>query len=748
MTIEISTNETLNPEKTLAFLAPEGPLSRILPSFEARQEQIDMMRDVIEAYNTSKVALIEAGTGTGKSIAYLLPAILWAIHTGERTLISTNTINLQEQLLYKDIPLLAKAMGHKINAVLVKGMGNYLCLRKLFDVQQESQLIPGDEEAVELQKIEKWGNTTSEGSRSNLSFMPKQAIWEKVCAESDTCTREKCPFYKKCFFFKARKQANDAQIMISNHSLLFSDLAFRSMSENGAGILPDYKRVVLDEAHNIEDIATDHFASKANGLAILRTLGRLASEKRGKAYGKLQVLYDNLIKTYGHELPDDVSAIINKLNLELSSLRRDIRQQTVDLFDSYANFIDIITPGSEEDDPEGRGVKENKLRILPQHLTHAYWRDELVVQSQELIKLLRKFVQVLHNIESDLQNLFNESFDEKTQGIRAEITALANRLEGVSETLEAFIHKEIPGSKVRWIASQNLPSLRSVNIVDADLDISHLLVDSLFLRFPTTILCSATLTTNRHFKFIRERLGLTTAKMNGKPITENIYESPFDFKNQALLAIPTDMPDPSDSQFTKEAAKRILQAIQASHGNTFVLFTSYSMLRYCSQLLSDKLKELRFPLLKQGDNTRKKLLEEFIKTDRSVLFGTDSFWEGVDVAGDALRCVIITKLPFQVPKEPIIQARMEAIKARGGNPFMDYAVPNAIVKFKQGFGRLIRKKKDRGCIICLDSRLVNKYYGKLFLNSLPECQKIFVTSDEMVDAMKTFYKRTYHLTKS
>jgi ATP-dependent DNA helicase DinG len=207
------------------------------------------------------------------------------------------------------------------------------------------------------------------------------------------------------------------------------------------------------------------------------------------------------------------------------------------------------------------------------------------------------------------------------------------------------------------------------------------------------------------------------------------------------------MPNPSDSQFTKEAAERILMAIKASHGNTFVLFTSYSMMRYCRHLLADKLKELRFPLFTQGDNTRKKLLEQFVKTDRSVLFGTDSFWEGVDVAGDALRCVIITKLPFQVPKEPIIQARMEAIKSQGGNPFMDYAIPNAIVKFKQGFGRLIRKKKDRGCIICLDSRLVSKYYGKLFLNSLPDCQKIFVNSKDMEEAMKTFYKKTYHLTK-
>lgn len=746
MTTSLAKKLYLNPEEARAFLTSDGPLARVLPHFEARLEQQEMMLNVIEAYNESKVALIEAGTGTGKSIAYLLPAILWAIYNGEKTLISTNTINLQEQLLYKDIPLITKALGQEIKAVLVKGMGNYLCLRKLHDVQQEMLLIP-NEEALELQKIDHWSRSTKEGSRSDLSFIPKGQTWEKVCAESDNCTRDRCPFYKQCHFFKARKKATDAHIMISNHSLLFSDLAFRAVSESGGGILPDYKRVILDEAHNIEDIATEHFADKANALGIMRTLGRLATEKRGQVFGKLQLLHEMIIKTYGQELPKNVSDILAKLHLELPTLRREIRQKTIDTFDNFSSFIDVVNPSKqEEESPDG--AKENKLRLLPRHHTHPYWREELLGPSTELIQMLRKFVQVLHNMESSLHNLFNEGFDEKTQGMRAEITALANRLQGTSETLEAFIQSEIPESKVRWIESEKLAALSNVHLVDADLDVSQLLADNLFRTFPTTILCSATLTTNRQFKFIRERLGLQPSLLKGKPVTEHIYDSPFDFRHQSLLAIPTDMPLPSHPDFAKEAAKRIFTAVQASYGNAFVLFTSYSMMQYCYNLLEDKLKQLRYPLLKQGDNTRKQLLAQFMEKERSILFGTDSFWEGVDVAGEALRCVIITKLPFQVPNEPIIEARTQAITAKGGNPFIDYAVPNAIVKFKQGFGRLIRKKKDRGCIICLDSRLTSKPYGKLFLNSLPECQQISVNSQEMYAAMKEFYRKTHYLTKN
>lgn len=738
--------EQLDVEKAVSLIDKDGPLAAYIPHFEVREEQKKMMRDIIEAYNDNKVALIEAGTGTGKSIAYLIPAIFWSLQSKERTLISTNTITLQEQLLHKDIPLLAEALNVDIKAVLVKGMSNYVCLRKLHEAGQEMSLFP-DEEQDELLRIEKWAGTTHDGSKSDLSFKPKPQTWEKACAESDTCTREKCSYYKKCHFFKARNRAKDANLLISNHSLLFADLSFRKGSEKGNGLLPDYDKVVLDEAHNIEDIATDHFANKASGFMVMRTLSRLYTENKSRVYGKLPYLYKLLTNTFGHEPQESIQSILTKLKVDIPSLRQNLINHTFESFGTFAEFINIIHPAADEEDPDGTGKTENKLRILKQHHAHPNWRDDVLTNASHLLNTLNNFIQTLLNLESDLANVAHEDFQEKSEGVRTEIAALSLRLDQTRNTLQHFIDKEIPNERVRWVETTKYRGQDYVELIDANLDISEILVESLFRKFPTTILTSATLTTNKNFGFIRQRLGLVPDLMRGKPVIQSMYESPFDYPKQALLAIPTDIPNPSDNEFAKEAARKIYLATKKCRGNAFVLFTSYSMMRYCYSLLKKPLEDLRFPLMMQGENTRKKLLEEFKSTDRSVLLGTDSFWEGVDVAGEALRCVILVKLPFQVPNEPIIQARMEAIKANGGNPFLDYSIPNAIVKFKQGFGRLIRKKKDRGCIICLDPRLITKPYGSLFINSLPNCQKLFLETNRLFPAVEEFYRKTYYLTK-
>lgn len=737
--------QNLEVEKVLQLFSVNGPIHSELGNFEIRSEQLEMVKDIVEAYNENKIALVEAGTGTGKSLAYLVPALLWALKNNQTTVISTNTINLQEQLLFKEIPFLAKVLKINIKAVLVKGMSNYVCLRKVKETQHEISLFPSEEQ-VELQKIAAWSDQTKDGSRADLPFVPQQNSWEKVCAEGDLCLREKCEFYNQCHFFNARKQAKDAQILISNHSLLFSDLAVRSISEKGLGILPDYDKVILDEAHNIEEIATDHFASKTSMLYILRVLSRLYSEKQGKGYGKIALLYRVILRAYGHNLSPDVEALLSKMNLEIPHLRRQIGQLTSDVFSSFAEFIQLIHP-SQDQPADGIIVKENKLRLLSNHQKHPAWLEEIFPQTKELITQLRKFIQILHSLDGDITNLKDKKLKEDCESLLNEIIVLGSRLDKACTTLSGFIESEFPKEKVKWVETAKYRNTLHVELIDAKLDISGDLAHFLFRKFPTTILCSATLTTNNHFHFIKERLGLIPLLLQGKPLIEKIYTSPFNYKTQALLAIPMDLPSPSDSKFTEKAAETILLAIQASRGNAFVLFTSYTNMRYCHSLLALKLKEKGFTLLIQGEKSRKKLIEEFKEIDRSVLFGTDSFWEGVDVAGEALRCVIIVKLPFQVPKEPIIQARMEAISAKGGNPFLEFSVPNAIVKFKQGFGRLIRKKNDRGCIVCLDSRIKTQTYGKLFLNSLPNCQKHFVDSKSMHETMNAFYKDTYYLTK-
>jgi ATP-dependent DNA helicase DinG len=321
------------------------------------------------------------------------------------------------------------------------------------------------------------------------------------------------------------------------------------------------------------------------------------------------------------------------------------------------------------------------------------------------------------------------------------------RLDTAISLLNNFFSQWKNSSKVRWIESQPLKTLLNVHLIDADLDVSKALADFLFSKFPTIVLCSATLATNQQFGFIRQRLGLHPKLIPNRVVTEHIYDSPFDYRKQALLAVPTDMPPPTHADFNEIAYENVWKAIEVSRGHAFVLFTSYKMLQHCYDVLVNRLETHRYPVFKQGDDNRQGLLNKFKNTKRAVLFGTDSFWEGVDVVGDALRCVIIVKLPFKVPSEPIIQARAEAIMERGGDPFFEFSVPHAIVKFKQGFGRLIRHRRDRGCIICLDTRLVMKGYGKLFINSLPPCEKAFMNGECLWPKIEDFYRQTYHLVK-
>lgn len=729
----------------LKIIQEEGRLSFLLKGFEPRRQQQQMMGNVIDAFNKNQIALIEAGTGTGKSFAYLVPAILWAAQKNERTVISTNTITLQEQLIEKDIPLALEALNLDLKAVLVKGMGNYLCFRKLEDTLAEMLLL-SPQEAEELQNIEAWGRTTADGSRATLPFAPSSAMWEKVCAESDTCTHVRCPHYQQCHFFKARRHASDAHLLIVNHHLLFADLSRRAVQENykDPAILPAYTKMVLDEAHHIEDIATEYFASRISRLDLLRIIGRIAAEKGNKSQGKLPLLKEKLAQSFDPlNAPKEVTSLLSRFNIDLPGMRRDMLQHIIEAFDAFEGFVDLLQPDAKEEIEKG----EKKVRLLSQHQTHPAWKEEVVPRTHKLIESINRYVQSLNALDKDLKNINHERFQESSKGVRFEILALCQRLANASLVLQNFLN-QVPPSAVRWIEIQKLRSAINVNLVEAKLDISESLAKDLFSKFPTIVLCSATLTTNQQFEFIKSRLGLHLEEIKKRTLIEHLYDSPFNYHEQALLAIPTDIPSPADPRFIPFAAQQIWHAIQASHGNAFILFTSFSMLKSCSEILSNQLRENRYTLLKQGDANRQVLLNRFRQQDRSVLFATDSFWEGVDVAGDALRCVVIVKLPFKVPSEPIIQARTEAIMAEGGNAFMEYSVPHAIVKFKQGFGRLIRHKKDRGCIVCLDNRLLNKNYGKQFLNSLPNCKKVFIESSGLQKELSDFYRKTYYLTKN
>lgn len=739
------TSPELNVDAVLGILGPDGPLAKTLKGFESRSEQQAMMRNVLDAYHHNHISLIEAGTGTGKSLAYLIPAMLWAVEAKERTLISTNTINLQEQLIHKDIPLVANALNLNVKAVLVKGMHNYLCLRKLEEIQYELPLYT-PQEAEDLRRIDAWKQTTPDGSRSTLPFSPTPGIWDKICAESDTCNRALCPHYQQCHFFKARRQASEAQILVVNHHLLFADLVYRADTGNfqDPAILPSYNRVILDEAHNIEDIATDYFASRFSHMDLMRLTARLSTEKKDNASGKLHILKEKIVKIYRHEFPREVTSLLNRLGTDLPGLRHDLLLQARETFAAYLEFARSMQQSAREESEEH--APESKLRILGHHHTSLGWQEQLVPMTKQLSNSIQRFAQAITSLIFDLKQLSNPQIDEQTKGLTYEITALAERLNTASAILDGFISAIIPTMKVRWIELQKFKTMINTALVDADLDIAKILVERLFSKFSTIVLCSATLTTNNDFQFIRNRLGLTAEQLQPRMITEHIYNSPFDFQKQALLVIPTDLPGPHTSDFIAAASEKIWQCLQASRGNAFVLFTSYAMLSTCFARLQPRMLAHRMHPLKQGDDDRQLLLNKFKSTEHSVLFGTDSFWEGVDVAGEALRCVIIVKLPFKVPSEPIIQARSEAILTKGGDPFMDYSLPQAIVKFKQGFGRLIRNRRDRGCIVCLDNRIVTKNYGQQFLKSLPPCCQVFAGGESMQLQIKDFYRRTHFLT--
>lgn len=702
----------------LKLLEAKGPIASTFQSFEPRLEQQAMLKDVVEAFNENKVALIEAGTGCGKSLAYLLPALIAASKFQERSVISTNTINLQEQLFHKDIPLLMKALDLDLKVVLVKGMGNYVCLRKFNDAFDE-RLFYTTQEKDELEELSASVDRLSEGSRTEVPRC-SNVVWEKINAEYDTCSHKDCPHHQTCYFFKARKEAEEAQILIVNHHLLFADIASRA--DNERALLPSFQRLIIDEAHNIEEVATDYFASKVSRMGLLKTIGRISAEKAvGKGHGKLPLLKDKIEKTFPKGLPEEMLSLISRLTIDLPALRREALTAIVDCFEKVQ---EKLVPASQENE-------EFKVRIRETFHASPPWQ-ECLSKVNQLIDNLKKFSLGISHLDQDIINYDHERLSENTKSIRFEMGALASRLGDAAELLQEFSKPTLPPNQVRWI-EQSPP--QNLSFLDASLDLSQLFADHLFGKHNTVVLCSATLTTNKSFSFIKKRLGLN---ITPKPKIEKIYDSPFNYENQSLIICPTDLPPPDSDQYLKILTTSLRDAIMASKGSAFCLFTSYSQLKQVYSALESDLKKQGFALFRQGDKPRKVLIEEYKLARRPVLFGTDSFWEGVDVAGDQLKLVALIKLPFKVPTEPIIQARSELLLSQGLDPFREYSLPQAIVKFKQGFGRLIRTKRDRGCVICFDSRITSRPYGQQFLKSLPPCGKAFIPLSEVKKTIEQF----------
>jgi len=704
-------------------LGPSGPLAIGHPRYEDRPQQRAFARMIAGLYNEPGVGVAEAGTGTGKSVAYLLPAIRWAVQNKERTVVSTNTINLQEQLVAKDLPLLRRALGVPFRFTLVKGRANYVSVRRALLAKATAGSLFDGQKQAELDGIVEWLKTTQDGSLSDLSFRPSAEVWDEVASETDLCLRVKCPHFEECFYQRARRDASAADILVVNHHLLFSDLAVRRALGNytAPAVLPQYKRLVLDEAHNLEEAATSHLGARVSRRGLFRTLRRL--ENRGKG----------LFPAFASALKSVRTDLIARSALDLIEHRiypslDGARERAASVF-SFLN--DLFTGGEET------------IRLEDSFASHPVWPlglDDALSGVLDNLRSLREAMELLRE-----RVTVDEELKAKMEPQLVELRGAANRVDGMADALRQALR---PGEEeiqmVRWIERQAERDGREGNLTlnAAPLDLAGVLRETLFEQVPTVILTSATLATQGNFRFMRQRLGLGAAFEEEHRVEEAIHPSPFDFGRQSLLAVPTDLPLPAgdrDERHDEATIRAVIEHARISDGGLFVLFTSYRALRHVALELRRRGADASWPLFVHGEGPRAQLVERFAASGRGILLGTTSFWEGVDVPGEALRGLVIPKLPFKVPSEPVTAARIEAIEQAGGNSFLTYMLPHAAIRLKQGFGRLIRSREDHGVVLVLDGRIAKKSYGRYFVDSLPPAPLVKGPWQTVKAAMLDFY---------
>ena len=676
-----------------------GSLAKKLRSYEARPTQLDLLRQVGEAFNRDAVLAAEAGTGVGKSFAYLVPALSWAETNDERVVISTATINLQQQLYEKDIPLVTEALQSKVKAVLIKGRGNYLCFRRLIDAQREINLFSEADQS--LSAISEWSEVSETGDKADLSFLPDENVWSRVCSESDTCLGMRCSERERCFILKVRRTAAEARILVVNHHLLFADLAARY---SGAGyestvVLPPYDRVILDEAHNIEEAAASFFSEDFNRLSAIKQIGRLYRRRRGSEIGLIL------------RLPP-VCVDRNSLDevFEASSQLREALDRVDD-----AGVVLTDTTGTFR----LRSENESELRSF---------------LLEPLSGLRSKIMRFVSTVRGLLEKMGDESGDE---AVVWECKAVLRRLDGIAGVCMRFVEYRERPQEVIWIERGRTSRGESyARFISTPLDVAPVLREALYLPNKTVACVSATLTVAGSFSFWLGRVGLDA--LADRETLTGIFPSPFPYKSSVLLAAPRDAPLPEDTDYREFVDSAVVRLVEASGGSALVLFTSYDAMRSSFAKAVTRLESLGIRCLRQGDDDRSRLLRNFIEDESSVLFATDSFWEGVDAPGDTLRLVVLCRLPFRSPNEPVFEARREELEKRGENAFMRLSLPESVMKFKQGFGRLMRRGSDRGAVVVLDGRLLRKRYGEIFLKSLPETRESFKEFDEMLADVERF----------
>ena len=700
-------------------LGETGAIARVHPRYEDRPSQRAMAARIATLYNNGGVGLLEAGTGVGKSLGYLVPALRWASRNKERTIVSTNTINLQEQLVGKDLPFLKEALDDQpVRFALLKGWHNYLCLARLEQAESSEAMLFDSDTRDEVAQLAGWASKTKDGSLADLPAQPRSEVWDEVAAEPDLCQRFQCKHFEKCFVFRARRIAADADVIVVNHHLLLSDVAVRRASNNwgDAAVLPAYSRLVVDEGHHLEDAAANHLGVSVTRRGLQRLFSRL--ERRGR--GLLPALVTRL--SAARDLLSVAS--VDLVEERLASAVRGARDKSTVLFDLLDTLLD----------ESGAQV----LRLTDAFATHRIWESGLRLALQDTwgeISVLREGLQIVsERIEASTK------LSDASTPLLAEIRAVTRRLEGASDALRETLAPPPGTPTVRWLESRGRE--RSVAATSVPLDLAPILRDNLFRRVKTTIVTSATLATDGNFTFLRNRLGLNEEDV--EPTTA-VFPSPFHFDLQALLTIPTDVPLPNADAAGHSAAVIgiLLDMAEASNGGLFGLFTSHKDVRLMAAELRARGFERRWPLLVHGESSRDSLLERFRGTDGAVLLGTASFWEGVDVPGRALRGLVISKLPFKVPTDPLTAAHCEAIERAGGDAFAEYMLPHAALRLKQGFGRLIRTTTDSGVVVIADPRVIRMAYGRELLRVLPPARRLAGRWSELRDEIQRFYEANH-----
>ena len=688
------------------YLADGGPLSEISENFEERPVQIELLKAISECLNRNSIGVFEAGTGVGKSFAYLIPSIVWALQNQERIVISTGTINLQQQLCEKDIPSAQKIIGKPVKFILMKGRQNYICRRRFEDVIAQRELFDDDNDV--LDKISEWVKSTDSGSRSDLAFMPSEAIWSRINSESDACLGMRCPYHSECFVMKVRKEAAGANILVVNHHLLFADIESRM---HGAGyddtaVLPPYKRIIFDEAHGIEAAATSFFSENLNRFKITKQINQLYRRRKNSDSGFLCTL---AVLSSNEEQAVSAYEVVNRIKNDISSLEI----AAIDLLQNEYNMR----------------LFEGTVRAF----------SPVLSLCKTLSDDLGRFTGLCREVMDGVED------DDKDIPAYYETKILVRRLEDLVVLLRDFCVWDEKKDKVFWISKKMLPrelvkdggDAVYINFTETPLDISSLMNQGVYEPMESVVCTSATLKAGRDFSYWMKRAGVFFTDTNRVMTGE--YPSPFPYKKNMIFAVPSDAPLPEDGfNFQQWIEAAIIKLIEAAEGRSLVLFTSYESLKSAYSRAQVSFRNSDITVLRQGMDDNSRLLDLFRNDVKSVLFATDSFWQGVDVPGEALSQVIIVKFPFTVPNDPVFTARAEAVSKRGGSSFMELSVPEAVIKFRQGVGRLMRRGSDKGSVVVLDRRIYEKRYGAFFLSSVPECKRIYEPLENICNHISEF----------